>query len=51
MDYLFAQVQVAQRVVDTSPNCGNMLAAVGPFAIEHGLVTARDGVTRLRIHM
>lgn len=50
VDYLFAQVHVAQRVVDTSPNCGNMLAAVGPFAIEQGLVPACNGTTRLRIH-
>lgn len=50
VDYLFAQVKVRERVVDTSPNCGNMLAAVGPFAIEAGLVAASDGVTVLRIH-
>ncbi len=34
VDYLFAQVKIAERIVDTSPNCGNMLSAVGPFAIE-----------------
>lgn len=50
VDYLFAQVKVAERVVDASPNCGNMLAAVGPFVIEKGLVPARNGTTRLRIH-
>jgi len=50
VDYLFAQVKVEQRIVDTSPNCGNMLAGVGPFAIEAGLVAARDGITRVRIH-
>jgi 2-methylaconitate cis-trans-isomerase PrpF len=49
VDYLFAQVKVEQRVVDTSPNCGNMLAGVGPFAIESGMVTAQDGITRVRI--
>lgn len=49
VDYLFAQVKVEQRVVDTSPNCGNMLAGVGPFAIEAGMVTAEDGTTRVRI--
>ena len=37
VDYLFAQVRVRDRIVDTSPNCGNMLAAVGPFAIEFRL--------------
>jgi len=50
VDYLFAQVRVQEGVVDTSPNCGNMLAAVGPFAIEAGLVPAADGVTVVRIH-
>src|SRR5690349_17308310 len=50
VDYLFAQVRVLERSVDTSPNCGNMLAAVGPFAIEAGLVAAKDGMTRVRIH-
>lgn len=38
VDYLFAQVAVDQAIVDTAPSCGNMLAAVGPFAIEVGLV-------------
>lgn len=50
VDYLFAQVKVAERIVDTSPNCGNMLSAVGPFAIESGLVCADDGTTVVRIH-
>ena len=50
VDYLFAQVKVTERSVDTSPNCGNMLAAVAPFAIEAGLVKAQDGVTSVRIH-
>jgi 2-methylaconitate cis-trans-isomerase PrpF len=50
VDFLFAQVKVAERAVDTSPNCGNMLSAVGPFAIEQGLVAAQDGITVVRIH-
>ena len=33
VDYLFAQVLVNERRVDTKPNCGNMLVAVGPFAV------------------
>ena len=49
VDYLFVQVMVNQRRVDTAPNCGNMLCAVGPFAIEHGLVNASAPVTRVRI--
>ena len=40
VDYLFAQVLVHESLVDTKPNCGNMLVAVGPFAIEAGLVPA-----------
>jgi len=50
VDYLFAQVRIDQQIVDTSPNCGNMLAAVGPFAIEAGLVAARGETTLVRIH-
>ncbi|NMG73480.1 4-oxalomesaconate tautomerase [Aromatoleum diolicum] len=49
VDYLFAQVSVETATVDTTPNCGNMLAGVGPFAIENGLVRATDPVTTLRI--
>jgi 2-methylaconitate cis-trans-isomerase PrpF len=49
VDYLFAQVDVKSRKVDTSPNCGNMLSGVGPFAIEQGLVPAADGRTTVRI--
>jgi 2-methylaconitate cis-trans-isomerase PrpF len=50
VDYLFAQVNVKERFVDTSPNCGNMLAGVGPFALEAGLVPASDGVSAVRIY-
>jgi 2-methylaconitate cis-trans-isomerase PrpF len=49
VDYLFAQVKVHEARVDTRPNCGNMLSGVGPFAIEAGLVAARDPVTVVRI--
>lgn len=49
VDYLFAQVGVGQRSVDTRPNCGNMLSGVAPFAIEQGLVQARDGETTVRV--
>jgi 4-oxalomesaconate tautomerase len=51
VDYLFLQVVVNEARVDTSQNCGNMLAGVGPFAIERGLVAAADPVTPVRIHM
>ncbi len=49
VDYLFAQVGVGQRSVDTRPNCGNMLSGVAPFAIEQGLVEAADGTTTVRV--
>lgn len=49
VDYLFAQVGVAERSVDTRPNCGNMLTGVGPFAIEQGLVPAAEGQTTVRV--
>ncbi|MFO1220537.1 MAG: 4-oxalomesaconate tautomerase [Burkholderiaceae bacterium] len=49
VDYLFAQVGVGDKSVDTRPNCGNMLSGVAPFAIEQGLVSARDGQTTVRV--
>ncbi|MDE1570196.1 4-oxalomesaconate tautomerase [Aquabacter sediminis] len=49
VEYLFAQVSIDRAFVDFSPNCGNMLSAVGPFAIEAGLVDAREGETTVRI--
>ena len=50
VDYLFAQVLITDALVDTKPNCGNMLIAVGPFAIEAGLVPAKDPETIVRIY-
>ena len=47
VDYLFAQIDPVWGTVDTKPTCGNMLAGVGPFAIEHGLVPAGDPTTSL----
>ncbi|MEQ1613899.1 MAG: 4-oxalomesaconate tautomerase [Hyphomicrobiaceae bacterium] len=49
LDFLFAQLQPDKDTVDTTPNCGNMLAAVVPFAIETGLVKAQGGTTTLRV--
>ncbi|HZS84642.1 MAG TPA: 4-oxalomesaconate tautomerase [Stellaceae bacterium] len=49
IDFLFAQVLLDEARVDTTPNCGNMLAGVGPFAIECGMVPARPGETVLKI--
>jgi len=51
VDYLFAQVSIDRPLVDVTPNCGNMLAGVGPFAIERGLVAAKDPVTPVTIYM
>ncbi|ENY5058597.1 4-oxalomesaconate tautomerase [Salmonella enterica] len=51
VDYLFAQVNVDKARVDYGQNCGNILAAVGPFAIERGLLPARLPVTQVRIFM
>jgi 4-oxalomesaconate tautomerase len=51
VDYLFAQIVIGERRVDYAPTCGNILAGVGPFAIEHGLVPAMEGETAVRIRM
>ena len=49
VEWTFAQVSLREPLVDTTPNCGNMLAAVVPFALESGLVAARGEVTTLRV--
>ncbi len=49
LDFLFAQLQPDQQTVDTTPNCGNMLSAVVPFALETGLVRARGDVSTFRV--
>ena len=49
LDFLFAQLQPDKDTVDTTPNCGNMLAAVVPFALERGLVRAQGKTTTLRV--
>lgn len=51
VDYLFLQVWPSEARVSTDQNCGNILAGVGPFAIERNLVAARDGLTEVRIFM
>ncbi len=51
VDYTFAQVQIQEPAVDYSGNCGNMSSAIGPFAVDEGLVPVRpDGDTCIRIH-
>jgi len=49
LDFLFAQIQPAKDTVDTTPNCGNMLAAVVPFALETGMVRPQGEATTLRV--
>ncbi|HWX80753.1 MAG TPA: 4-oxalomesaconate tautomerase [Steroidobacteraceae bacterium] len=49
LEFLFAQVSIKEARVDTTPNCGNMLAAVVPFGLETGLVHAAGDVTTLRV--
>ncbi|WP_288431190.1 4-oxalomesaconate tautomerase [uncultured Agrobacterium sp.] len=51
VDYLFLQVFVDQAIVSDGQNCGNILAGVGPFAIERALVKAENGQTQVRIFM
>ena len=51
IDYLFLQVFVDQSIVSDAQNCGNILAGIGPFGIERGLVTASGDETRVAIFM
>lgn len=50
VDYTFGQVSIKEPLIDYSGNCGNISAAVGPFAIDEGLVRAQEPVTYVRIH-
>jgi 2-methylaconitate cis-trans-isomerase PrpF len=50
VDYTFGQVSLVAPLIDYSGNCGNISSAVGPFAIDEGLVKAVEPVTRVRIH-
>ncbi|MGE0603114.1 MAG: 4-oxalomesaconate tautomerase [Xanthobacteraceae bacterium] len=49
IDFLFCQVGIDKAMVDTTPNCGNILSGVAPFAIERGLIEAKDGVTSVKV--
>ena len=51
IDYLFLQVMVDKAIVTDKQNCGNILAGIGPFAVERGLVPARGDQTSVRIRM
>lgn len=48
--YNFGQVSIDRPLVDFKGNCGNISSAVGPFAVDEGLVTATEPITRVRIH-
>ncbi len=50
VDYLFAQIDIEKALVDTTPPCGNMMAGVGPFAIEKGWVKATIPETRVMVY-
>ena len=49
IDYFFAQVEVDRKHVDYAPTCGNMLSALGPFAIEEGLVKTCNEITQVNV--
>ena len=49
IDFLFCQVGIDKPMVDTTPNCGNILAGVAPFAIERGLIDAKQDVTPVKV--
>lgn len=51
VDYTFGQVSITDEIVDYGGNCGNISSAVGPFAIDEGLVTPVEPVTTVRIHL
>lgn len=50
VDYTFIQIPVTSDIPDYSANCGNMSSAIGPFAVEEGLVSANDGEAVVRVH-
>ena len=50
VNYLFGQVAIDRPLVDYGGNCGNMLAGIGPFAVDEGIVEAVEPTTRVRIH-
>lgn len=49
VEYTFAQISIENQLVDFKGNCGNISAAVGPYAIEQGLVPAIEPITTVRI--
>ena len=51
VDYRFVQVVVGENRVDDTPNCGNILAGVGAFALESGMIATQGETTTVRVHM
>ncbi|TNH07244.1 2-methylaconitate cis-trans isomerase PrpF family protein [Testudinibacter sp. TR-2022] len=51
VDYTFGQVSLTKAFIDYKGNCGNISSAVGAFAIENGLVSAIEPITKVRVHM
>lgn len=51
VDYTFGQVGIDTEIVDYGGNCGNISSAVGPFAIDEGLVEPKEPITTVRIHL
>ena len=50
VDYTFIQIAIDQPVADWSNNCGNLSSAVGPFAVNEGLVKVKDGEVTIKIY-
>ena len=50
LDYSFGQVAVDRKIIDWRSNCGNLTSAVGPFAVDEGLVDVADGEVALCLH-
>ena len=50
IDYTFGQAEIDHPHIDYDANCGNISSAVGPFAIDSGLIRAQEPITRVRIH-
>ena len=50
VDYTFAAIGIKNLDVDYASNCGNMTSAIGPFAVDYGLVEGTEGETTVRIH-
>ncbi len=51
VDYTFGQVSMTEEFIDYGGNCGNISSAVGPYAIDNGLVEAIEPITKVKIHL